>query len=129
MTAGYSELTARTPGKNNLTARALIAEAWSIEPATNPHELIRKTRRLLEKKLDVGLASPDAVSTGELTRLLSVCEASYGSEDTKRKESPREFADRMQWVVGLGRELEKRGLSSGESGKVAAAEEVEASRE
>ena len=125
--AGFSKYTAKQLKANNLTVATCVAEAWKLEPDGHPRTLLEKTRKLLEKRLDLALAQGgQGVSMSELTRLLAVSEAHHGGGDggPGTGDTPRQFAGRMQWVMDLSSELQRRGMLPPAEGEVVEAEVV-----
>ncbi len=109
--AGYSETTARCPGANGLSAIRCIEEAWKLHPEAKPRQLLAKTRKLLNRRLDSALAS-DTLSDVSLIQLASLAEKNYAGQAAGGGDlgDARSFAARCRWVTDLFAEMKKQGL-------------------
>ncbi|HUU46901.1 MAG TPA: hypothetical protein VM118_14330 [Acidobacteriota bacterium] len=126
--AGYADSTSSQPGHNGLSNRSIVKAAWELDPKSNPKHILRKVRRLLENRLDAALLDGgEAITTGELIRLLSVVETHYVGEDTDMQETARGFAERDDFMKRLMGEFVRRGMDG--LGSVQPKELVEAVRE
>ncbi len=109
--AGYSESTARNPGRNQLSVNRCIEEAWKLSPEAKPRHLLAKTRKLVARRLDSALANHD-MNDVSLIQLAALAEKNYS--DTSRPGDgvgdARSFAARCRWVTDLFAEMKKQGL-------------------
>jgi len=112
--AGFSPFTANTPRKNNLHAEPCIAAAVEVFPQVNPANLIEKTRRLMEKRLDraleVGGKELDRIRLGEIARMVDVSEKVYGSHGDSIDDG-RAYGERLAWLIQVSQIMKERGLT------------------
>jgi hypothetical protein len=125
--AGYSRSVSKVPTANGLSADLCVQAAETVFPEVNVATLVETTRRAVRAKLESlwdknGQPSQELKKTNlsHLARFTEVIERNYGG-NAGNIDDPRAFAGRLEWLVGLQREMQRRNLvaTKGESGETA----------
>jgi len=104
--AGYAETTARNSSK--LSPKVAIDQAIAAGLAPDIATIRDLGRTAFARKLQEVYDDPKSFRLGEISRAVDVIERYWGDTQDPSDIAPRAFVARMEWIVGVQQELERR---------------------
>jgi len=109
--AGFSPWTAKAAKRNGINESQCLEAARHMELVPDSATIRNRARRVLDKKLQTLEDSTEELKktrAGEVARIVEVTERYHGDKPSRDDVPVRDFVDRMEWVVALQQELDRR---------------------